>query len=152
MSRSSYARLYANPSRLMKECSPKDALKKIEELSNANASCIRVYFKCTGYGAKIANSSNAQKSKRETCFGPGKSTIDELWITVGEIQDTDKAVSYFSVPRKITCTDSERAKIDRRNRVPHLMYENDSLRRFQVEPFHRWSATNWNPKKWAIQY
>jgi hypothetical protein len=152
MSKNSHARLYASPSRLFKDGQEDDCLSKINELSKDNASTIRVYLKCTGYGDKIANSSEAQKKKHEICFGPGKFTIDELWITIGEKQDTEKAVSYFAMPEKITCTDTDEAKQHLERKEPYFVYVNDSLRRVQSEPWHRWTVTEWNPKKWAIQY
>ena len=107
MSKDSYTRFYASPSRLLEDCSPNDAAKKIHDLSRNNASCIRVYLKCIGYGDKIRNKSPAQKKGEEVCFGPGKFCIEELWITTGELQNTEKAVSYFTVPREIVCIDSK---------------------------------------------
>jgi hypothetical protein len=75
-----------------------------------------------------------------------------LWISIGEKQDTEKAVSYFAIPENITCTDTDEAKQYLQREEPYFVYKNDSLRRVQQEHWHRWTITEWNPKKWAIQY
>jgi hypothetical protein len=146
MKASSLARGYASPSRFFKDdCSPMEAFAKVDELSASNAACVRVYFKCSGLGPKIKNKSAGQKNNTEICFGPGNSRIDELWITVGEPQDTANAVSYFTVPERMMCCETAEA-VDAMSPYgkPHTMFENDSLNVIHQEPFKRWTAKTWN--------
>ena len=155
MTKDSWSRLYADPSRFFKDdCSPTDANAKVEELSASNAACIRVYFKCSGFGPKILNKSPGQKSNMEICFGPGNVRIDELWITVGEPQNTAKAVAYYSVPERMMCCETTEAIASMRGGKPHVMFENDSLNVIHNEPFKRWTAKTWNPTHHSppIQY
>ena len=155
MTKDSWSRLYADPSRLFKDdCSPMDADAKVEELSASNAACIRVYFKCSGFGPKILNKSPGQKSNMEICFGPGNVRIDELWITVGEPQNTAKAVAYYSVPERMMCCETTEAIASMGGGKPHVMFENDSLNVIHNEPFKRWTAKTWNPTHLSppIQY
>jgi len=145
MSRNNWSRRYADPSRLFADCDPQSAVHKVDELSADNAACIRVYFKCVGFGPKIPNKSKGQKDNMEICFGPGMYRIKELWITVGEPQNTAKAVSYFAVPETMTCLETKEVIDARVDGKPIFMFENDSLNMIHPAPMHRWTATTWNP-------
>ena len=69
MSKESWARRYADPSRLFADCSPQDAFDKVNELSASNAACIRMYFKCSGLGSKGPNKSPGQKMAMRYVLG-----------------------------------------------------------------------------------
>ena len=90
----------------------------------------------------------------EICFGPGMYRIKELWITVGEPQNTAKAVSYFAVPETMTCLETKEVIDARVDGKPIFMFENDSLNMIHPAPLHRWTAKTWNPTNSSpgIQY
>ena len=81
----------------------------------------------------------------EMCFGPGMFKIKELWITIGEPQNTAKAVSYFAVPEKMMCCETDEAVDASVDGKPLIMFDNDSLNMIHPGPMHRWTAKTWNP-------
>ena len=122
-------------------------------LSNGNAACIRTYLKCSCFGTRVPSKSPAQKRGEEICFGPAKTKIEELWVTIGEEQNTHKAVSYFAVPEVMTCYQSDEAIDHMTNGKPLFRFYNDSLIRHHDGPYNRWTATCWITKNdSSIQY
>jgi hypothetical protein len=150
MSRYSPARTYADPSRLFAECAPQDAIDKMQELCEENAACIRTYLRCRGFRK---NETMVNQRSWDTCFKPSEFRIEELWLSVGEAQDTAKAVSYFMVPKEMTCCKTAEAIQNGKDGLPHVMFNNDSLKRFHPDPENRWAVNAWDTRNaYAIEY
>ena len=149
MSKYSKARDYADPSRLFAECAPQDSLDRMKELSDGNAACMRTYLKCRGF----KKSETVNHRNWGTCFKSSEFRIDEMWISLGEAQDTAKAVSYFAVPKEMTCCKTDKATEHIMQGMPYTVFHNDSLKRFHPDPENRWAVYAWDKRNaYAIEY
>jgi hypothetical protein len=131
------------------ECAPQDALDKMQELCDDNAACMRTYLKCRGF----RENANTVNQRWGNCFKSSEFRIEELWISMGEAQDTAKAVSYFIVPKEMHCCKTKEAIECSKDGRPHVMFHNDSLKRFHPNPEHRWAVNAWDTRNaYAIEY
>jgi len=69
MSKNSWARLYADPSRLFADCDPQSAFRKVDKLSANNAACIRVYFNAMVLDQRFITSHRARQVKWKCALG-----------------------------------------------------------------------------------
>ena len=127
-----------------------DAIDIMQELCEENAACIRTYLRCRGFRK---NETMVNQRSWDTCFKPSEFRIEELWLSVGEAQDTAKAVSYFMVPKEMTCCKTAEAIRNGKDGLPHVMFNNDSLKRFHPDPENRWAVNAWDTRNaYAIEY